>query len=227
MASIDVDVAPGALALLTVEEAAQVLRFGRTFAYQQARLYLDTGGVAGIPVVQIGGCFRVPRWALLELITDGPAGASLRRRRRRDRVDDRRYPADVPSCHRRGVTRRCVDGWDRDAWLVFEELLLASTSDDDSSAGVGVGPGPGGADGLGEGHRGPRGGPASPCWSGDPARSRAPPVLFAAGVYELTVPNGVTVDSAATVDTIELAPSPTSRTAIVDAAQLSLLAFEP
>ena len=70
MASIDVDVAPGAL-VLTVEEAAQVMRCGRTFAYQQARLYLDTGGVAGIPVVQIGGCFRVPRWALLELALAG------------------------------------------------------------------------------------------------------------------------------------------------------------
>ena len=57
--------------VLTVEEAAQVLRFGRTFAYQQARLYLDTGGVDGIPVVQIGGCFRVPRWALLELALTG------------------------------------------------------------------------------------------------------------------------------------------------------------
>ena len=70
MASIDVDVAPGAL-VLTVEEAAQILRIGRTFAYQQARLYLETGGVAGIPVVQIGGCFRVPRWALLELALTG------------------------------------------------------------------------------------------------------------------------------------------------------------
>ena len=70
MASIEVDVAPGAL-VLTVEEAAQVLRFGRTFAYQQAHLYLDTGGLDGIPVVQIGGCFRVPRWALPELALTG------------------------------------------------------------------------------------------------------------------------------------------------------------
>ena len=70
MASIDVDVAPEAL-VLTVEEAAQILRIGRTFAYQQARRYLTTGGVAGIPVVQIGALLRVPRWALLELALTG------------------------------------------------------------------------------------------------------------------------------------------------------------
>ena len=61
MASIHADVAPRTLAL-TVEEAAEVLRFGRAFAYQQAHLYLDTGGLDGIPIIQIGGCFRVPRW---------------------------------------------------------------------------------------------------------------------------------------------------------------------
>ncbi len=66
MASIDVDVAPEAL-VLTVEEAAEMLRIGRTFAYQQARRISTTGGLAGIPVIQIGGMFPVPRWALLEL----------------------------------------------------------------------------------------------------------------------------------------------------------------
>ena len=42
-----------------------------SFAYEQARRYLATGGAAGIPVVQIGSCFRVPRWALLELALTG------------------------------------------------------------------------------------------------------------------------------------------------------------
>ncbi len=50
--------------------------------------------------------------------------------------------------------------------------------------------------------------------------------LFATGVYELTIPNGITVNPAATLDT-HLAPSPISRTATVDSTQLSLLAFEP
>ena len=66
----DFDVAPQAL-VLTVEEAGRVLRIGRSFADEQARRYLATGGVAGIPVVQIGSCFRVPRWALLELALTG------------------------------------------------------------------------------------------------------------------------------------------------------------
>ena len=70
MASIDVDVAPEAL-VLTVQEAARVLRIGRTLAYQQARSYLATGGAAGIPVVQIGALLRVSRWALLELALTG------------------------------------------------------------------------------------------------------------------------------------------------------------
>ena len=35
--------------LLTIEEAARVLRIGRSLAYQLANEYLDTGGVAGMP----------------------------------------------------------------------------------------------------------------------------------------------------------------------------------
>jgi hypothetical protein len=53
--------------LLTVEEAASVLRIGRSLAYQLAREYDASGGLSGIPVVRFGGCLRVPRWALLEL----------------------------------------------------------------------------------------------------------------------------------------------------------------
>ena len=53
--------------VLTVEEAASVLRIGRSLAYQMAREYDTTGGLSGLPVVRLGGCLRVPRWALLEL----------------------------------------------------------------------------------------------------------------------------------------------------------------
>jgi len=66
MDAVDVDAV-----VLTVDEAARVLRIGRSLAYQLARCYLTSGGVAGIPVVQIGTCFRVPRWALVELATTG------------------------------------------------------------------------------------------------------------------------------------------------------------
>jgi len=58
-------------ALLTVEEAARLLRIGRTLAYRLARRYEATGGLKGLPVIRFGSCFRVPRWALIELITTG------------------------------------------------------------------------------------------------------------------------------------------------------------
>jgi hypothetical protein len=57
--------------LLTIDEAARVLRVGRSLAYELARQYDATGGVSGLPVIRLGGCLRVPRWALLELAFTG------------------------------------------------------------------------------------------------------------------------------------------------------------
>ena len=57
--------------LLTVEEAADVLRIGRTLAYTLARRYQATGGRAGLPVVRVGYLLRVPRWALMEFALNG------------------------------------------------------------------------------------------------------------------------------------------------------------
>lgn len=57
--------------LLTVEETARVLRIGRSLAYQLAREYEASGGVPGPPVIRLGGCLRVPRWALVELALYG------------------------------------------------------------------------------------------------------------------------------------------------------------
>ena len=56
---------------LTVEEAARVLRIGRTAAYLAAKRYRETGGADGLPVVAIRGSLRVPR-RLLEAMAGGP-----------------------------------------------------------------------------------------------------------------------------------------------------------
>ncbi len=45
---------------LTINEAARVLRIGRTTAYQQAHRCLDTGS-EGLPVEWVGGSLRSPR----------------------------------------------------------------------------------------------------------------------------------------------------------------------
>jgi hypothetical protein len=57
--------------LLTVDEATRVLRIGRSLGYQLAHDYENSGGVSGLPVIRLGGCLRVPRWALLELALTG------------------------------------------------------------------------------------------------------------------------------------------------------------
>jgi excisionase family DNA binding protein len=52
---------------LTVEEAARVLRIGRTSAYQLAQQWCSTDGREGLPVVRVGRLLRVPRHALERL----------------------------------------------------------------------------------------------------------------------------------------------------------------
>ncbi len=54
--------------VLTIEEAAKVLRIGRGAAYALARQYLATGGREGLPVVRLGRSLRVPRAGLLRLL---------------------------------------------------------------------------------------------------------------------------------------------------------------
>lgn len=65
------DLLAGLPSLLTIAEAARVLRVGRSLAYQLAHRYEATGGLEGLPVVRFGSCLRVPRWALVELVTTG------------------------------------------------------------------------------------------------------------------------------------------------------------
>jgi hypothetical protein len=60
---------------LTVEEAAAVLRIGRTSAYECCRRWRETGGQEGLPVVSFGRLLRVPRAALSRLAQAGEAAA--------------------------------------------------------------------------------------------------------------------------------------------------------
>jgi len=52
---------------LTVEEAAALLRIGRTSAYELARRWLATSGREGLPVIRLGRTLRVPQAAIERL----------------------------------------------------------------------------------------------------------------------------------------------------------------
>ena len=54
--------------LLTIEEAARVIRVGRTKAYAMAREWRATGGRSGLPVVDFGHALRVPRCQLETIV---------------------------------------------------------------------------------------------------------------------------------------------------------------
>jgi hypothetical protein len=73
---------------LTVEEAARVLRIGRTAAYLAAKRYRETEGAEGLPCIAIRGSLRVPRRHLEAMAggpieTHGPGGTVKAARRRR------------------------------------------------------------------------------------------------------------------------------------------------
>ncbi len=62
--------------LLTIEEAAALLRIGRRTAYELAARFEATGGREGLPVVRLGRCLRVVRVRLEQfLLADPPAPA--------------------------------------------------------------------------------------------------------------------------------------------------------
>ena len=57
--------------LLTVPEAAQILRVSRTTAYDLAERFLASDGREGLPVIRVGRLLRVPL-VRLEQLVGGP-----------------------------------------------------------------------------------------------------------------------------------------------------------
>lgn len=60
--------ATGEPEVLTVEEAAAILRIGRSCAYALARQFRSSGGREGLPVIKLGRHLRVPRSGLDRLL---------------------------------------------------------------------------------------------------------------------------------------------------------------
>ena len=57
--------------VLTVEEAAALLRISRNAAYVLARRWRATGGAEGIPCIELGRTLRVPRRAFEDFLAGG------------------------------------------------------------------------------------------------------------------------------------------------------------
>lgn len=82
--------------MLTLMEAAVILRIGRTTAYQLAAEYLRTGGTRGLPVVRVGRQFRLLRSDLEDVMKHGTTGLPRALPRRvRSRDESRRTTATV------------------------------------------------------------------------------------------------------------------------------------
>jgi transposase len=62
---------PGASEVLTIEEAAALLRIGRSSAYALARQWRASGGRQGLPNIELGRQLRVPGAALRRLLETG------------------------------------------------------------------------------------------------------------------------------------------------------------
>jgi predicted DNA-binding transcriptional regulator AlpA len=54
--------------VLTIDEAAAILRISRNAAYTLSRKWRATGGRVGLPCIEIGRSVRVPRSAIRQLL---------------------------------------------------------------------------------------------------------------------------------------------------------------
>ena len=100
--------------MLTAEEAALVLRIGRSKTYELARLFMATNGADGIPCLRIGHHLRFPRHQLEQLIggpIPWPLVATLDTTAIDNTTDDTTEPtttsmSSTPHTTRTTVTRR-------------------------------------------------------------------------------------------------------------------------
>jgi len=88
---------------LTIDEARRVMRMSKTTAYEQARVFRETGGKAGLPNFEMGG-LRVPT-AALENLLGRPITHIPELRRARAKVaefeEEERSDAEVRRLYRR------------------------------------------------------------------------------------------------------------------------------
>lgn len=92
--------------VLTVTEAAHLLRIGRSTAYEAATRFLD-GDPDGLPVIRIGRSLRVPLTAIAQLLgvsatelvtdTSGPPGPPLPERTQQTTRTPPQPPARQPA----------------------------------------------------------------------------------------------------------------------------------
>ncbi len=54
--------------VLTIEEAAEILRISRWAAYEQARIWRESGGRDGLAVLTLGRCLRVSRATIEKML---------------------------------------------------------------------------------------------------------------------------------------------------------------
>jgi hypothetical protein len=57
---------------LRIEQVQELTQLGRSQVYELTRLWRETGGTAGIPVVPFGRALRVPTAALLRMALIDP-----------------------------------------------------------------------------------------------------------------------------------------------------------
>lgn len=86
--------------LLTIEEAARVLRIGRTKAYAMGQEYRTTNARSGMKVIEVGGQLRVPRaWLEDKLgapVLSIPPVPGSARRNGQGIEEEPKLPVDMP-----------------------------------------------------------------------------------------------------------------------------------